>query len=81
MTQVHRQTADAKAMPALEEAQQRGPRTRAAPVPEAEHLLLAALDALQEGADVVDAADALQHAQHRLVRAAVQRAVQCADGA
>ena len=42
----------------------------------AEHLLLPVLDALQEGANIVHAADALQHAQHRLVGASMQRPVQ-----
>ncbi len=42
--------------------------TGSAPVAEAKHLLLAILDALQEGGDLFDTADALQHAQHRLLR-------------
>ena len=45
------------------------------PVAKAKHLLLPVLDALQEGANVVHAADALQHAQHRLVGASMQRPV------
>ena len=53
----------------------------ASPVSKAKHLLLAVLDALQKGADVVHAADALQHAQYRLVGAAMQRAVQRAHRA
>ena len=52
-----------------------------APVAEAEHLFLFGLDALQEGVNAVHAADALQHAQHRLIRASVQRPIQCAHRA
>ena len=42
----------------------------------AEHLLLAVLDALNELGDVLHIANALQHAQHRLISSSMQRAVQ-----
>ena len=45
-------------------------------VAEAHQAAFAGLDLLDEGGDVVDAADFLQHAQHRFVGAAVQRAVE-----
>ena len=47
----------------------------------AEELLLAIFDAIDEGGDVIHRLDARQHAQHRLVGAAVQRAVQRAHAA
>lgn len=50
------------------------------PVAEAKELLLLVLDALQEGGDVLHATDALQHAQDRLVRAAMERPVQRSHG-
>ena len=49
---------------------------RRAPVPEPEQLLLPVLDALQERRDGVHRLQALQHVEHCLVGAAVQRAVQ-----
>ena len=50
------------------------------PVAKAEHLLLFGLDACEEAVDAIHAADALQHAQHGLVCAAVQRPIQRANG-
>mmetsp|Transcript_16403 Transcript_16403/g.49158 ORF Transcript_16403/g.49158 Transcript_16403/m.49158 type:complete len:227 (+) Transcript_16403:910-1590(+) len=46
------------------------------PVAEAEQLLLAVLDAGDEGRNVVHGLDARQHAQHCLVGASVQRPIQ-----
>ena len=46
------------------------------PVPEAHQLLLAALHPLEEVRDVVDGLDPIEHLQHGLVGAAVQRAVE-----
>ncbi len=48
-------------------------------VAEAHQLLLAVLDALEEVGDVLDRLDPAQHPQHRLVGAAVQRAVERGD--
>ena len=48
-------------------------------VAEAHQLLLAVLHALEEVGDVVDRLDPAQHPQHRLVGAAVQRAVEGGD--
>ena len=48
-------------------------------VAEAHQPLLAVLDALEEVGDVVDRLDPAQHPQHRLVGAAVQRAVERGD--
>ena len=49
------------------------------PVAEAHQLLLAVLHALEEVGDVVDRLDPAQHPQHRLVGAAVERAVERRD--
>ena len=49
------------------------------PVAEAHQLLVAVLHALEEVGDVVDRLDPAQHLQHRLVGAAVQRAVEGGD--
>ena len=46
-----------------------------APVTEAKHFLLAVLDTFNELGDVLHLANALQHAQHCLVGAAMQRAI------
>eukprot|EP00955_Chlamydomonas_euryale_P084582 363984-Chlamydomonas_euryale.AAC.15 len=50
-------------------------------VPKAKQLLLLGLDACDERGDVLHAADAAEHAQHRLVGAAVQWAIERADRA
>lgn len=47
-----------------------------APVTEAKHLLLAVLDSINKLGDVLHRADALQHAQHCLVGAAMQGSIQ-----
>ena len=49
------------------------------PVAEAHQALLALLDALDEGRDVVHRLDAAEHLQHGLVGAAVERSVEGAD--
>src|SRR5213078_3747368 len=50
------------------------------PVAEAHQPQLTALHAVDVGRDVVHRADVAQHPQHLLVRAPVQRAVQCGGG-
>ena len=52
-----------------------------APVTKAKHLLLAVLDTFNELGDILHLANALQHAQHCLVGAAMQRAVQSPNSA
>ena len=48
----------------------------AAPVPKSKHFLLAILDALHKGWYVINAADALKHAQDSLISTAMQWAIQ-----
>src|SRR5918999_1209701 len=54
------------------------------PVPEAHESLVALLDALEEGGDILDTSDALEHPEDRHVGPAVQRTIEpgaaCGDG-
>ena len=50
------------------------------PVTEAHQASLAGLDAFDEGGNVVEAADVVEHVEHRLVGAAMARAVEGGSG-